>query len=492
MNKNPNIYEINLRVWIRKFDSDGKPATFKSIPLEYWQDLKDKGIDYVWLMGVWQTCDSVIEECCFQSGLVESYSRALRDFSKEDVIGSPYAINKYEINPALGTSSELKKLKDTLNKIGLKLILDFVPNHFSADSEIIKEHPDIFLQCSENFHTEDPHTFFKTKYFDDKYFAHARDPFFPAWTDTIQVNFFNPEAIKFMTDTLHSIAQYCDGVRCDMAMLVLKNVFHNTWRGVLTDSNFSDSINEFWLTSINSIKSQFKDFLFIAEAYWNLEWELQQLGFDYTYDKKLLDRLKDGTPRSIKDHLLADENFQAKSVRFIENHDEDRAVTSLGIEKSFAAALIIKTIKGMHLFFEGQFVGNRIKLPVQLGREPNEKIIKVVEKFYSKLMSITNEVVFKNGEWTYLDTHSVHPNNELNENIIAYEWRLNTERRIVIVNFSNQTSQCRIKLDLTDYDDILEIFDILHDKGYIRSKGDIETNGLFVELGAWQGHIFSI
>jgi len=493
MVKNPSLYEINTRVWLREFDKDSEKAKISDVPISFWQNLREKGFDYIWLMGVWETTPSLVEKCCFQSFLVESYSRSLKDWEKPDVIGSPYAINNYEFNQQIGSADDFLKLKKSLNEMGLGLILDFVPNHFSAMSEITKSNSEIFLHSSRELVDQDPTTFFQS-YFNKKFFfTHGRDPFFPAWTDTIQLNYFNPATIEFMTNILLKISNFCDGVRCDMAMLVLNNVFNNTWRGIIDESKFPKPAEEFWKIAIDKIKSHKKDFLFIAEAYWNLEWELQQLGFDYTYDKKLLDRLKDGKPFEVSEHLRADNQYQMKSLRFIENHDEERAVTSLGIEKSFAAALIISSISGMKLFYDGQLVGKRIKLPVQLARAPKEKEIKVVQKYYDKLLTIFNDGTFKNGECRQLEPIQVHPDNYSSYNIFAWHWIYKNEIRVIVVNYSSETSQCRIKFSLPqnfDSNDV-EIYDVLHDKGYIRTKYEITDSGLFIELGAYQGHIFT-
>ena len=99
MRTNKNIYEINTRVWLKRFSSDGNTATIKDVPKEYWENLHEMGINYVWLMGVWKTNESVIKEYCFEPDLVNEYKKALRDFRDEDVIGSPYSIDSYEINP---------------------------------------------------------------------------------------------------------------------------------------------------------------------------------------------------------------------------------------------------------------------------------------------------------------------------------------------------------------------------------------------------------
>ena len=63
-----------------------------------------------------------------------------------------------------------------------------------------------------------------------RFIACGRDPFFPPWRDVAQLNYFNPATREAMIGVLTTIAQHCDGVRCDMAMLVLNDVFAQTWQ----------------------------------------------------------------------------------------------------------------------------------------------------------------------------------------------------------------------------------------------------------------------
>lgn len=482
--KNPLIYEINIRLLLR----GGNHEWLLDIPASYWEAIRNKGFRYIWLMGVWETCESVVPKHCFQEGLIRSYTKALKDWTKEDVIGSPYAINAYRPSKIIGTMQDLKAFRDLLRSLGMGLILDFVPNHFSADSELIARHPEYFLEVSEEVYSGEPHTFYKPENGGGKYFAHGRDPFFPAWTDTIQVNFTNPGLREYYRETLTELTEVCDGVRCDMAMLALNNVFNNTW-GMLLENNDAMPA-ELWTELISAVKNKRNDFLFIAEAYWDLEWELQQMGFDYTYDKKLLDRLKDSTADKVRDHLKAEEAYQMKSLRFIENHDEERAVTALGKDKSLAAAVIITTIRGMRFFHHGQFQGKKIKLPVQLGREPKEQVNEQVEAFYEQLLGIVHNELFRAGEWQMLECKRVWDNNYSNSNLMAWQWSLGSERALVVVNYSGSTSQCRLPLDVSSYDEQFDLTDVLNNKTYRRYREELLLPGLFVELGPWQSHIF--
>lgn len=489
MCNNPKLYEINTRVWIKKF---GEGTTLSKIPKSVFKEFADKGINIIWLMGIWKTCHTTIDKCCFEPALVTSYNKSLKDWSRSDIIGSPYSICEYEVNPSLGTMEELLELKKYLNSIGIKLFLDFVSNHFGIDTKYLNTHPQIFLKADEEFYNEDSFTFFKRETDPTNVYAHGRDPFFPAWTDTVQINFFNEESRHFMTDILLKLAAVCDGVRCDMAMLPLNNVFHNTWLGVLNKHGFVRPNTEFWKNAIAHVKAQNPNFIFLGEAYWDLEWNLQQLGFDFTYDKRMTERLASNDIIGVKAHLHAEKSYQLKSVRFLENHDEQRAVVKFGKQRSLSAATVASTIQGMKFYFDGQFEGKKTKLPVQLGREPEEKECSGITEYYNKLLTITKNEIFQSGEWTSMEPITIGYNNKSFENFFTWQWILGEERRIVVINYSYSTSQCRLKLDIKHDRKKIILVDLLTDETYERWLDEVNNAGLYIELKGHQSHIFSI
>ncbi|MFZ2323485.1 MAG: alpha-amylase family glycosyl hydrolase [Ignavibacteriaceae bacterium] len=488
MNKNPRLLEINTRVWIKRFGKDRKLSSIPDNQIDYWKEI---GFDLIWLMGVWKNNEDVVKEYCFEPDLIAAYKNVLKDWKNEDVIGSAYSIDKYDINPLLGNMEEMIHLKKRLNKKGIRLILDFVSNHFSAKSSLIWSNKEIFLPADEFIFRNDPYTFYRSPANEKEYLAHGRDPLFPPWKDTAQINLYSKEARKFLIDILLNLTDVCDGVRCDMAMLPLNNVFFNTWIGVIRKYGFERPEKEFWEEAISAVKKKRKDFLFIAETYWDLEWQLQNLGFDFTYDKRLTDRLAGGDTQSIKDHLQADINYQQKSMRFLENHDEERAVVKFGKERSLAAAVIISTITGMAFYFDGQCDGKKVKLPLQLGREPEEKQDEKIKEFYRKLFQITKSEIFRNGEWKFLETFAAGDNDTSYQNLFAWQWRLGNDLRIVVVNYNNLTSRCRLKFDLNINSEEITLSDLLNDTVYKRSKKEITEKGLFVELKSFNSHIFS-
>ncbi len=178
-----------------------------------------------------------------------------------------------------------------------------------------------------------------------------------------------------------------------MAMLLTNRIFAGTWgerAGIAPET-------EFWADVIGAVRAEFPDCLFVAEAYWDMEWELQQQGFDFCYDKRLYDRLAHETPAAVRDHLRADLDYQTRLVRFIENHDEPRAATVFSQGKERAAALLSATLPGARLFHEGQFEGRQVRLPVQLARRLPEPIDGGLRAFYHTLLAQIAAPVFHDG-----------------------------------------------------------------------------------------------
>ena len=313
-----------------------------------------QGFDAVWFMGVWERSPAGIGISMRNEGLLQDFRRALPDFAAEDNVGSPYCVRRYVVDEHFGGPKGLATARRQLDQRGLRLILDFVPNHVAPDNPWASDHPEYFIQGSAEDARSDPGSFIE---FGGKVFACGRDPYFPAWPDVLQLNAFQPALRQAAIETISEIAEQCDGIRCDMAMLMLNATFERTWGGRAG----STPDNDYWTTVIPAIKGRHPEFRFIAEAYWDLEWELQQQGFDFCYDKKLYDRMEHGPAESVRQHLLADLSYQEGMVRFIENHDEPRAAATFPDGRSRAAAVAILTLPGARLLHEGQFEGWRVQ-----------------------------------------------------------------------------------------------------------------------------------
>ena len=441
-------------------------------------------------MGVWQRSPGSRREALSHPELRRQYDRILPGWTDEDISGSPYAIHAYELNPFLGQPAELAQLKSKLNRLGLKLILGFVPNHLAFDHPWVSEYPERFV-CRETVEPVHLGWFFlpeTSRYLArSRYFAHGRDPNFPPWTDTVQVNFFSTDLRQALIEELKKIAEVADGVRCDMAMLALNEVFERVW-GKFTDCPRPEK--EFWTEAIGQIKQEHPDFLFLAEAYWDLERKLQQLGFDFTYDKTLYDRLRFANNGDIRSHL-ADIPYQQRSAHFIENHDEQRAVTAFGRERSLAAAVVVSTIPGLRLFHNGQLEGYRIHLPVQLMRQPEEITDPNIQHFYEQLLQACNSPVFHEGDWGMLDLDPAGQGDNSHHNMLAWYWQYKEQVKIVVVNYSAEPSHGWLNLPSETIEKIPLHEELLGATQTYNVK-HIERRQLYLELKPWEGQILDL
>lgn len=484
LSQRPVIYEINTWVWLNELSrKHGSIVTLASVPEAEWDLIAALGVDTVWLMGVWERSPAGIRIAIQNEGLMASFRQALPDFSAADNVGSPYCVRRYEVDRRLGGASGLAAARSRLANRGIGLILDFVPNHVAPDHPWVADHPEYFIQGSSADLTSDPKSFVETG---GRVFACGRDPYFPAWPDVLQLNAFDSGLRQAAADTLLDIAGRCDGVRCDMAMLMLNDVFGRTWGGRAGERPAAD----FWPTVIPAVKARYPGFKFIAEAYWDLEWELQQQGFDFCYDKRLYDRLEKEGAESVRLHLLADMAYQERLVRFIENHDEPRAAGAFPPERLRAVAVAALTLPGAKLVHEGQLEGRRARLPVFLGRRPAEAPDEGLRGFYSRLLEAVGDDVFKAGEWRLCECRG-WPDNLSYRNLVAWCWRLEKDCRVVVVNLSAGPVQGIVRVPWHDApDENLSLEDVLTGTRYDRRGSEMVTSGLFVDLPAGGYHFF--
>jgi hypothetical protein len=484
--QHPVIYEINTWVWLGELSRKYKlPVTLATVPPKEWDQIASGGFDAVWFMGVWERSPAGIEISMQNRGLLEDFRRALPDFAAEDNVGSPYCVRNYVVDEHLGGPKGLAAARRLLRKRGLRLILDFVPNHVAPDHPWVSTHPEYFIRGNDEDLRRDPASFIAAG---GNVLALGRDPFFPAWPDVLQLNAFDPGLRNAAVDTVSRIADQCDGIRCDMAMLMMNDVFEKTW-GARAGVN---PVNDYWTTVIPAIKAKWPEFRFMAEAYWDLEWALQQQGFNFCYDKKLYDRMEHGAAESVRLHLLADLPYQKGMVRFIENHDEPRAAATFPDGSGRAAAVAILTLPGARLLHEGQFEGLKVRLPVFLGRRPAEPVDYDLANFYGRLLQETSGDLFRNGDWSLCE-RSGWPDNQSCLNVLAWCWLKEDERCFIVVNFSGEPAQALVRVP---WDDLRgrtwRLKDVLSGEIYDRSGDEMRDSGLYVELEPWRCHCFRL
>jgi glycosidase len=452
-----------------------------SVPSSEWDAIAALGFDAVWLMGVWTRSPTGIAIANATPALVDDFRRTLPDFRPADNVGSPYCVRRYVVEQHLGGPDGLAEARRQLAQRGLRLVLDFVPNHVAPDHRWTFEHPDYFVRGTPHDVSNDPAAY---RLLDDGAFACGRDPFFPAWPDTLQLNAFHPGLRRAVVEIITDIAGQSDGVRCDMAMLLLSTIFEHTWCGRAGQR----PATEYWANVIPAVKLAHPDFLFIAEAYWDLEWELQQQGFDFCYDKRLYDRLEHENAESLRLHLGADQGYQNRLLRFIENHDEPRAAAVFHSAKEMAAAVVMSTLPGARLFHEGQFEGRKVRPPVFLGRRPEEPVDRELLAFYRRLLAAIDRPVLREGCWNLCESAG-WPDNFSHRNVVAWSWRMDEDRLLVVVNLSDSRAQARIRVAGSEFaGQSWSLTDQLSGEIYARSGDDLFSQGLYVDLPPWGSH----
>ncbi len=483
----PSLYQVNTRVWLTELSNHlGRQATLDDIPDGELDRLAEMGFDWIWLLSVWCTGELARNISRENPDFRRDFESTLNDLNEEDIAGSGFAIAHYKVHPDLGGDEALEHLRIRLRKRGLQLMLDFVPNHLGPDHPWVKDHPEYFIQGTETDLWEQPQNYTRLKSRQsERIFAYGRDPYFAGWPDTVQLDYSNPATGEAMINELVRIAGQCDGVRCDMAMLILPEVFERTW---------GRPVESFWPMAINTVREKFPDFLFMAEVYWDMEWTLQQQGFNYAYDKRLYDRLVEGEAKAVREHFWASLDYQDKLARFLENHDEPRIASVMNDKNHEAAAVITFLSPGLRFFHQGQFEGRKKRISPHLVRGPYELPDADIQSFYSSLLNILRQTVFRNGQWQLLHAVPAWEGNDTWSAFIIFGWEDGDGRRMLVaVNYSSHDSQCFVHLPYSDqYGKSVRFSDIMNNALYDREGNDLLSRGLFLDLPAWGYHVFEV
>lgn len=487
MSRYPLLYQVNTRVFLTELALHlNRPTTLDDIPNTTLDQWAAAGFEWIWLLSVWQTGAEGERISRTNPEWLREFHETLPDLHDEDIPGSGFAIAAYQVHENLGGNAALARLRERLRKRGLKLMLDFVPNHTALDHHWVEEHPEYYVPGTELDLARAPQNYIWVKRKSgDQLLAHGRDPYFPGWPDTLQLNYSNPATQAALTAELCKIASQCDGLRCDMAMLVLPDIFEKTW-GLRAQA--------FWPQAMQAVRDVVPGFCFMAEVYWDREWELQQQGFDYTYDKRLYDRLHDRHARPVREHFWAGLDYQNKLARFLENHDEPRAATTFPHGIHEAAAVITFLSPGLRFFHQGQLEGRLKRISPHLGRAPEEAKDEQLAAFYERLLSTLRDDCVLNGDWQLVECQPAWEQNPTHDNFVVFGWQGSEgERRVVAINYSEQQSQCLARLPSPELGgQAWQLCDGLSDDVYHWNGDDLVQRGLYLDMRPWQAAIYRL
>jgi hypothetical protein len=232
----------------------------------------------------------------------------------------------------------------------------------------------------------------------------------------------------------------------------------------------------------------------MAEVYWDLEWTLQQQGFDYAYDKRLYDRLRDGHARPVREHFRAGLDYQDRLARFLENHDEPRAAATFAPEVHKAEAVITFLSPGLRFFHEGQFLGRKKRISPHLCRRPDESVDADLAKLYVRLLAVLRQPLVREGRWQLLECFPAWEGNGTWDCFLAFAWQgPDEERLLVAVNYAPNQSQCYVRLPFTDLGSRLwRLQDQMDTTAYDRDGNELQSRGLYLDMLPWQSAVYSL
>jgi Alpha amylase, catalytic domain len=481
------LYQVNTRVWLTELSRAlGRPATLDDLSEAELDRIAGMGFDWIWLLSLWRTGPAGQRVSRARPEWRREFEETLPDLRDEDIAGSGFAITGYTVHPDFGGDAALARLRERLRARGLRLMLDFVPNHTGPDHPWVEDHPEYYIAGTDVDLERAPqnYTWVKRRR-GDLLLAHGRDPYFAGWPDTLQLDYSCPATQDAMLGELLKIAGQCDGVRCDMAMLVLPDVFERTWgrRAPL-----------FWPRATQRVRERFPDFRFMAEVYWDLEWTMLEQGFDYAYDKRLYDRLREGHARPVREHLQAGLDFQGKLARFLENHDEPRAAVTFAPGMHEAAAVITFLSPGLRFFHEGQLEGRRKRISPHLVRAPLEPVDAALLQFYDGLLAVLRQPVVRDGQWRLLDSAPAWDGNWTSDGFIVWSWQARDgQQRLVAVNYAPNQGQSYVRLPFAELSGrTVQLKDLMGPATYDRDGGDLVSRGLYLDLPPWGYHVFEV
>ena len=474
--RNPFLYQINTRPWLYELSKNyGQNITkLKEIPLQEFDILAQNGIEIVWMMGVWKLGPLGLN---FSKSL--NYYGALDDLTEEDIIGSPFAITEYVCNPDIGTDDDLIWLRKELNSRGMKLMLDFVPNHSAADCPWVDSNPYMYIQSSPEL--------INTGIYNSRGYAYGADSRENPWKDVLQYNYWEPKTIEVMKENFKKVVRFADAVRCDRAYLILNGRFGNFWKPELEHYNYSQPETEFWSDAIKEVREINPNVILLAESY-NYEYSMQliELGFNYCYDEELLHHLS----YSVTDlkEFIKDKNnsFFEHFAHFVENHDIQPIVMvcASNYQKAMAAGTIAATVGGLTFIHHGQWAGKKYQLNNHLRRANYETDNNEVKYYYRRLNKILTNPAFRSSNFYYIDNMT----GLKKDDFVAFIKEEGKNHYLVVVNYSDGKGCAKVPIyNIQGYQYCL-LHDALNDQEYIKNLKEVQ-DGMEVCLDAWETQI---
>jgi hypothetical protein len=535
----------NIYVWLYQLSRTYQREINRldQIPDEVLQQLANRGISGLWLIGVWER------------------SKASADIKQKcgnpEALASAYSLEDYQIAYDLGGEQAYYNLKDRAAHFGIRMGTDMVPNHMGLDSSWVKNHPDWFVSLDQppypsysfngpNLSQDPAYTIqIEDHYYDRtdaavvyryhnhhtgmvKYIYHGNDGTSMPWNDTAQLNYLDPNVREAVIQTILHVSRLSPIIRFDAAMILTKRHYQRLWypapghggdipsragRGV-TDEEFHRQMPiEFWREVVDRIAQENPDTLLLAEAFWLMEsYFVRTLGMHRVYNSAFMHLLRDENNidflKLIRNTLEYNPEILKRYVNFMNNPDEETAAQQFGKDdKYFGVCTMLATFPGLPMIGHGQIEGFSEKYGMEYRRayrdeQPDQYFIERHEREIFPLLRRRQQF----SEVVNFRMYDFVTNHGVNENVYAYSNHVNGQRSLVFYHnkfedtsgwikqswdISGQSQSVAEALQLPKDENAFVIFrDHIANLWYIRKSHAIHEQGLFAALGAFKYQVF--
>ncbi len=322
--------------------------------------------------------------------------------------GSFYSVRDYyAIAPSFGTEQDLRRLVDEAHRREMRVIMDIVANHTSWDS---------VLTADRSFYKRDGAGRISA--------ANAE------WTDVAALDYANPKVRAYMIEMLdYWLREFrLDGFRCDVAGLVP---------------------TAFWEEARPRLERVCPDLLMLAE--WDTP-ELLRSAFDLDYSWALYKELKSvmagRAPASAIRAVWTEEEARypsgAMHLRFADNHDEQRAVTLFGLEGAMAAAVLVFTLDGVPLVYNGNEVGDSTESGGEAMFHRLKVFWPIAERRPAFLPFFQQLIAMRRGSETLAKGKLTWIDNSAPDSVLTFVRGYQREEMLVGINLSNRPQEVLI------------------------------------------------
>ena len=476
------LLEISIRPYLYALSNKyGRPIkSIREIPDIEFNDWQSMGFNWIWLYGVWEIGEYVRQYDLEDQILLNRYNENLPNWTREDVIGYPLCIYSYDINPEVGTLEDLIWFREQLKKRGMLLMLDYVPNHTAIDAPEMREHPEFYIRTTETNHEK-----YDLSRFMPNGIAYGAGKFMPPMRFNAQLNLFRYDCRDHQINKLLQISELCDGVRVHLAQYQINSQFDLYWDKELGDCRAPP--DEFWKVAIDRVRAKNPKFIMMGESYgYENQEKLLECGFNYIYEKELLDKLLYGDVHSFKSLIFQNHFITNRMVHFVENHDEPRILSRFhyDVKIACAASAALLTLPGIRLINFHQWLGYLPQIDVNLRRANDSHANKDIMLFYTRLFKVLDTDMIRYGQWEPLVVHD-------SDSVLAWKWVFGNQHLLVTINFKNDWSGGRVicedaPIDMRE----IPVHELIYNTTYIRDPQEMRDTGLVLYLERYQTQVF--